>query len=400
MPRKRRKTPRVGVFWDPRYVPTREFVAGLAEYISRHEPWELYGSVVMKEGEPVSPLDPMEKWKGDGLIGAFFRQHERTVAAVARRGIPVVNTGGGLPDPGPGKSLGHVYVDGREIGQLAAEHLLSLGYRHFACCKHHRWYAKGRCAGFQARLAEAGFECNVHPLRHAQIFSGSGKIDTSNCGAKWLVKLPKPVGIFTPDDSSGVRVIRAARAFGFDVPGDVAVVGCYNDVLACSFALVSLTSVDCPFQQIGYRGAALLDRMMRGKPAPKKSILLPPVKVVQRQSTDIASDADGEVTKALRFIRANAYSPIHLEDVLDKTRVSRKTLQRRFRETLGHGVYQEIQKLRIERARQLLKETSLTVTRISSMAGFRDARHLCIVFREKLDLTPTEYRLTHQPAML
>ncbi|MGH7991106.1 MAG: substrate-binding domain-containing protein, partial [Limisphaerales bacterium] len=97
---------------------------------------------------------------------------------------------------------------------------------------------------------------------------------------RWLVKtlrhLPKPLGVAAASDDVALRVMRACDDAKLYVPEEVAVLGCHNDPLICDYAPVPLSSVDDDLERIGYEGAKLLDRLMDGKPASCKPILIPP----------------------------------------------------------------------------------------------------------------------------
>ncbi len=75
-----------------------------------------------------------------------------------------------------------------------------------------------------------------------------------------------------------------------------------NDEYLCSLAIPSLTSIDVNPQQIGYEAAAVLDRMMAGKPAPHWPVMITPRGVVTRQSTDVLATEDQKVVQAVAFI--------------------------------------------------------------------------------------------------
>src|SRR5204863_167060 len=83
------------------------------------------------------------------------------------------------------------------------------------------------------------------------------------------------------------------------------VVGIGNDVLMCELARPSLSSVALPSEQVGYEAAALLDRLMAGEPPPDRPILLLPLGVVVRQSSDLLAIRDPEVVAAVRIIPAS-----------------------------------------------------------------------------------------------
>jgi LacI family transcriptional regulator len=116
------------------------------------------------------------------------------------------------------------------------------------------------------------------------------------------------------------------------------------------------------------------------------------VRVVARQSSDLLAIGDREVASAVRFIRAHGHRPIHVADVLREIPVSRRLLERRFRRSLNRGLWEEIRRAHMERARQLLADTDAPMATVAERAGFSGAAQLSVVFRQETGLTPTAYR--------
>ncbi|MBA3312738.1 MAG: substrate-binding domain-containing protein [Planctomycetaceae bacterium] len=125
-------------------------------------------------------------------------------------------------------------------------------------------------------------------------------------------KLPKPVGIFTPNDLWGVQVILGCRSARLRVPEDVAVLGVDDDDLYCELT----SSIQVPAERIGAEAVALLERLLAGEKRPHEPTLLPPLGVNARRSTEVLAIDDEYVTAAIRFIRENADRPLRVADVV------------------------------------------------------------------------------------
>ena len=384
MARERHSIPRVGIIWYPEFGYSRRITRGIAEYVSRHSPWRLFSS----NPNFAEQLPDLNEWKGDGIIGAF--ETDEIVRQVIRTGLPAVDAGSGLPK----MPLPQLTVDDRAVGHAAAEHLLALGFQHFGVLSIQVSYSQRREAAFCERLAEAGFDCDTCRSYRGGVWPTSGS-EPDMSVVEWLKQIEKPVGLFATDDDLALRIGTRVQQLNFGIPDDIAIIGADNDEMICELAPVQLSSVEIPYREIGYKAAGLLDGMMRGKPAPKEPVLIRPGSVIERSSTGIAANVDPEVRRAIEYIRQNAYETINVEDVLEKTNLSRRTLENRFREAIGRSPYQEIQRLRIERAKQLLRETALPVTKVASMVGFSNPHHFCIIFRRKTSQTPTAFRRRH-----
>lgn len=220
------------------------------------------------------------------------------------------------------------------IARLAAEHLLERGFRHFAFCGDARFnWSRWREGHFRARIEAAG-----HALhRHEPPAGARDPAAETVALRRWLLELPKPVGILAAYDIRGQRVLDACRGAGLAIPDEVAVLGVDNDELLCELASPPLSSVMPNTLRTGYEAAALLDRMMRGEAVRPVAHLIPPVGLVARQPTDVLALEDRAVAQAVRFIREHACEGINVGDVLQGVTLSRRVLEQRFRRLLGGG---------------------------------------------------------------
>jgi LacI family transcriptional regulator len=204
--------------------------------------------------------------------------------------------------------------------------------------------------------------------------------------------LPKPIGLMACNDDRGRQVLDACRRGDILVPDEVAVLGTDNDQFLCNLADPPLSSVDLDLPTIGYEAAAVLDRMMAGAPVPAAPVLLPPRGVVVRRSTDVLATGDRALAEAIRHLRDHACSGLRLKDFLKTTSLSRRTLERRTRQLLGHSPKEEITRVQLERARRLLAETELKVAAVAENCGFTQAKYFCQVFRRRCGITPAAFR--------
>src|SRR5207249_7899023 len=163
----------------------------------------------------------------------------------------------------------------------------------------------------------------------------------------------------------------------------------------CRIASPPLSSVIVNDSQRGYEAAALLDRMMSGDPPPADPFYVEPAGVMTRASTDIMSIDDVDVVKALRFLRDHAFERISVDDVVRQVPLSRSVLERRFRKIVGRSINSEMVRLRINRAIELLTETSLELKVIAQRAGFGTQSYMNAVFQAKIGKTPGSFRKAH-----
>jgi LacI family transcriptional regulator len=214
--------------------------------------------------------------------------------------------------------------------------------------------------------------------------------------ADWLALLPRPLGVFACYDGRAQQVLEACQLRDWAVPDEIAVVGVDNDEVLCELCTPPLSSVQPNARRTGYEAAEMLARMMRGERLGSQTRYVDPVRVVERQSTDVVSVSDARVAQALRFIREHVGEGIDVSDVLRAVPMSRTLLERKFKTVLGHSPHRQIVQQRIERARHLLVESEVSIAVVAELAGFDNASYLSVAFRRETGESPYAYRTKHR----
>jgi LacI family transcriptional regulator len=114
--------------------------------------------------------------------------------------------------------------------------------------------------------------------------------------------------------------------------------------------------------------------------------------VIVRQSTDTLAIDDEDVARAIAFIRMHTAQPIQVRDILRAVPVSRRSLDRRFQQVLGRTPADEIRRVHLERAKQLLADTDMPVPNVAAASGFRSREYLARAFKLETGLSPRQYR--------
>jgi LacI family transcriptional regulator len=110
----------------------------------------------------------------------------------------------------------------------------------------------------------------------------------------------------------------------------------------------------------------------------------------------VSAIEDPVVSAALSMIREHACNGLQVRDVAEKVPVSRSVLQRRFQAVLGRSVHNEIVRVQLRKAQELLKETDLSVRTIAEKAGFKHPEYMAAVFKHRVGVTPVQYRRRYQ----
>lgn len=349
----------------------REVLHGVMEFCHRNPHW-----VIAMEPRLwiYDELPQPDQWNVDGLIVQAHSQD--VVDRVRKTGKPAINVANMRVCPRP---LPTVVPDDIAIGRMAAEYLLTLNVAHYALCSHSiAQYSVLRGTEFKRVLAEAG--------KAVSEFDGT----TDDLGA-WVATLPKSTAVFCCNDNWAHRVLSAVRQKDRRVPDDVAVLGVDDDELLNTIGALPLSSIAIPATKVGFEAARLLEDAIEGK-APPLFTTLPPLCVIARATTDVSNVDDPKVAQAMQFIKANVGRPIQVDDVLDYLSMSRRSLERRFRAAVGRSVAGEVRRAHLERAKQLLTNTTLSIEEVAQASGFTNMTLLGVVFRRYVGESPSAFR--------
>jgi LacI family transcriptional regulator len=363
----------------------RGVIRGIANYNQQRGAWSTY---FQPQGLGDRPPPWLKQWNGDGIIARI--ENMQTASVVAEVGVPVVNLRSTLSH----LTFPFIGADNKAVASLAARHFLERGFKHFGLC----WYRHGYHHGFDVReeafrrcVEEATESCDRFIVRRRRSQSHSWEKEQERT-VKWLLSLPKPVGILAVNDDCGFQVLDACRRAGLSVPDQVAVIGCENDEYACGLSIPPLTSIHLNSERVGYEAAVLLDRLMSGKPLPKQIPEIEPLGIVARRSTDVLATDDTEVVQAIRFIRSNACCPIGVMDVVDHVKIPRTTLQLRVKKVTGLTIHEQIRRVQINRAKELLSSTNMPIKRVARASGYANVQYFTRVFHQSTGETPAEFK--------
>ena len=98
---------------------------------------------------------------------------------------------------------------------------------------------------------------------------------------------------------------------------------------------------------------------------------------------------------AVAYLRENSHEPIQMSDLVKHIGFSRARLFQLFKANLGLTPNDFLQRVRIEKAQELLRTTDKTITDIAFLAGFSSSQYFSTVFRRYTGVTPAQYRQEH-----
>jgi LacI family transcriptional regulator len=287
----------------------------------------------------------------------------------------------------------NLVTDNVALGKMAAEYFLDHGFRNFAYCGFGGMYwSRDRGESFAKRITKAGYETYFYQYGQLRLQGKSSREDNQVLLAEWLKSLPKPLAVMACNDDRGQDITEACKIAGLQVPYDVAVLGVDNDDLVCDLTNPPLSSIAVNNERAGYEAAELLDQMMSGKKTGKQVVVARPTHIVTRQSTDIFAAEDPEVGKALRFINEHAKELIRVDEVVNAAALSRRVLERRFRQIVGRSILEEIRRVRIDQVIRLLVGTNISISQIAEALGYPGIEHIARYFRQEKKMSLLAYR--------
>lgn len=379
------RIPQVAILVDTSRSYGRDIVRGIRRYAAEHGPWSLYLEPRdLRSGFP----EWLERWPGDGILARTVDPQLLRRLKAAK--IPVIELRTTvLKHPFP-----FVGMDNRLVAGEVAEHFLRRGFRSFGCyLDRSEAFFVERWEHFESTLADKGFQSALFEAPATKTRARTWDQHQKALGS-WLRSLPKPVGVFAINDQLGFWLLDAARREGIPVPEEVAVVGAENDKMLCETAWPPLSSVQLRGQEVGYLAADLLDHWMQGRrvPGSNERHLIAPGDVVVRQSSDVMAVDDPRIARALQYIRRHATEDPPVERVAQAASVSRSTLERRMKALIGRSPGEEVDRMRFAMVQRLLEETDLTLEAVAERAGFRHPQYMAEAFKQRMGMTPGEYR--------
>ena len=292
----------------------------------------------------------------------------------------------------PGKCFS-VSHNSTETAQLAARELMTTGFENFAYIPYaeRRYWSEERERSFAAALALNGRRCNVFRPRPETAADTTGRQGELR---RFLRELPKPCAVFAANDVTAAETVTAARFEGIGVPDELAVIGVDNYEQICEHTSPPLTSIEPDFRRGGNLAALmLLDAMgTSGAYKGERHRTFGPLRIVRRATTRLLATPDRTVGEALDLIRREACTGLLAEKVAGLFPCSRRMADIRFKKATGLSILEEIHAVQLERAKQLLRDTSMPLKSIADFCGFTHPNSLRKFFLRETGMTLGAWR--------
>ena len=180
------------------------------------------------------------------------------------------------------------------------------------------------------------------------------------------------------------------------VPDKIAIIGVDNDEIICNLSDPPLSSITQNIVRGGFEAAELIDHMLNDEKDDCHDVVIQPVNIVNRLSTDIYSTADTYIQTALKYIHQNFSTDITVSDIVKQVPLSRRLLEIRFKEVTQQSIHKYIFNLRMERFAQLLLTSNAPIADVAEQVGINNLKNLSRQFKALKNVSPNEYRKEHQ----
>ena len=330
MPMIQESRPRIALLVEASRAYGRELLQGVALFARTQVNWSLLHQEMMLDSA-------IPDWLASSRIdGVIARVDTHTIDPLRQLNVPIVDVRCNRKFAG----VPQVETDNRQVAELAFKHLWDRGFRRFAFCGFRfASYSDARLQYFRDLVQQfdgpfSFYQSEGKPGSNLTSLEQAGIVDIEPLG-KWLSTLQRPTGLFVCNDIRGQQVLNACQAAGIAVPDDIGVIGVDDDDAICMLCDPTLSSVHPDAQRVGYRASDMLHQMLSGIRPNAEVEYVEPKSVTERLSTKVIAVDDAELAKVCRFIRQYACDGINVGDVVQFTSLSRRQLERRFRQVLG-----------------------------------------------------------------
>ena len=329
-------------------------------------------------------------WDGDGIL-AWLGAGDDLADFVVHAEKPTVDFSFRRPQ----LRFGRVLENTTETAGLVVDHFLSRGFRHFLFYSDaSNWIYDERGNAFVKQLEQAGRSPDCLLWHKSPAFRSDRKAWKRK--REWLEeeikRAPKPLCVFAAADGLALELLETCEEAGITVPDEVSIVGAGNNLLAVDAMHTPISSVDVNLEAIGYRGAQLLDDMMKRRKVPSEPIRVSPFRLVSRKSSDLVAVNHPGLARSLRFMWEHCQEPIGVEDLARVASMSVRSFHEAFAKNLGRSPGSELHRIRIERAKKLLSDGGEKLDAVAEMCGYQSGNSFWVAFKQATGISPKQYQ--------
>lgn len=364
---------------------SRRLLKGVIRYSREVGPWSFQRMPLyfrMMYGDK-GVVDYAEKWNADAII-AQLRNVD--IELLNSLNVPIIVQNYAERN----KAVSNLTGDYYKTGAMAAGFFISKGFHNFAFYgyKNAIW-SRERGLGFKDEIESKGFTC--HSLENKNPDNREWVYNHENIG-KWLLSLPKPVALFACDDYYALQISETCNVYNLNIPDEIALLGVDNDELLCNISNPPLSSIVLDVENGGYQAGKLLHKLINKEIEEAFNIVVEPLYIEHRTSTEKYAVSDKHIQKVLEYINTNYTNQVSVDDLVKQVPLSRRVLEKKFKKVTGNSLYQCIQDHKIDHFIRLLLNSDCNLSEAALQAGFENYKNVSRVFQKYYSMSPVEYR--------
>lgn len=159
----------------------------------------------------------------------------------------------------------------------------------------------------------------------------------------------------------------------------------YTTTSSCYFWMILL--------ELMSRGGREDETIFAGTTGGEETIIPFPKAADEAEREDRSNGRNADMYIVERYCRENYMRQICLEDLIDLVHYNKTSLLQRFREVYGTTPRNYVIQIRLQKAKELLKDTDYSISEISDQLGFTSVHYFSRFFKEKEKYSPLEYRM-------
>ncbi|MBE6397783.1 MAG: helix-turn-helix domain-containing protein [Lentisphaerae bacterium] len=378
-------------------ISGRDILSGLFAYNEPGYRWR-YRIIQTEEEFSTETIQGLFDEGADGFV-LTFQGNAECMRILSESGKPIVSLGARSAILNLNRqSVAYVKNDNKAIGRMGGEYLTSLGRFAsfgFIHSKPGFHFSEERVAAFKSYLKKR----NQEHCHESMPLSPEGSEADISALAEWIASLPKPAAVMAACDRRAMHAIAAAKRAGVKIPDQMSLLGVDNDELLAENSEPPLSSILPGHFEMGLSAARELVRILSSKKSSgHKTVLTPPNKVVERESTAPLTPALTLVLRAKAFITARSAKGLTVQEVVRHLGCSRNLLDLRFKEIEGITVHAAIENTRMKSVMHLVETTNRPVAAIASQCGFKSPNRLTHLFKQRFGKSIRDWRTSGRSA--
>jgi len=323
-----------------------------------------------------------------GLIGGI--PNPGLEARMRKRSLPTVL----INAPGEPEWASNVRLDYAELGEQAVGHFMGQSIRdigwfgspHPERTEHHR-YLEG------VRASAKRYGVSLHEFSELPPDNDWLDMDAQlDQWVRWLRSLPRGTGIICADDEFAARLYLAASRTRRTIGRDWFLLGLGNEKHFCEACSPPLSSIQIRYFEMGWEAAVLMDELLDSRKPRYRTTIVRDHILIARQSSRRSGSLNDKGERALAFIWDNVRSGVTVDQVARHVGVQPRQLHRLIQERSGTSPSAEIQRARVETAKRVLIESTVSLADVAAECGFADQAHMSRAIKKATGMTPSRFR--------